>query len=228
MTTPTPAELAGLLADFLARDGSPAVHGITVDGDGMTFATRQLDMGDGDLEHPETVLLGALVESDGPLRGTDAVAIVTTGKARDMTDPDAPAIPVGVAYVAHRDGHAASRVTNRATGADLTPPGAPVGGDLAGLVARLLAGVVMSIEEVDAWRDSRDAVAAGNMPDPYPVGTSCRIVDHDGTMIPTTYRVVRSYWPSPVVEVVDVADLERGMIRQGHDRMRPLSSSDAY
>jgi hypothetical protein len=51
--------------------------------------------------------------------------------------------------------------------------------------------------------------------DPFPVGTMATVLDHDGETVLGPYKVVRSYWPKPVVELL----IDGHMVRQNHDRM---------
>jgi hypothetical protein len=39
--------------------------------------------------------------------------------------------------------------------------------------------------------------------------------------------VVRSYWPAPCAEIIDVAHPENGMIRQNHDRIATRTLTNA-
>lgn len=51
--------------------------------------------------------------------------------------------------------------------------------------------------------------------DPFPVGASAVVIDYDGHTRLGPYEVVRSYWPTPVVELAT----PNGMSRENHDRL---------
>lgn len=60
------------------------------------------------------------------------------------------------------------------------------------------------------------------MPDPYPVGSVVTVTDYDGSTLLGPYTVVRSYWPTPCVELLTA----HGMVRQNHDRIVPVGEEN--
>ncbi len=61
-------------------------------------------------------------------------------------------------------------------------------------------------------------LAANAGPDPFPVGCRATVLDHDRKTVLGPYLIVRSYWPTPCVELL-VEEPHSHMVRQHHDRM---------